>query len=84
MSTRREQMTGDTLDNLEESIQIEKTMESRLLEKFGTGESPDAGKDIQEALDDFNKPDGIPLEAFLFSVRSIVGGALGEVSLCYR
>ena len=47
---RAESLTGDAIDNIEESISIQKALESDLLERLKTGESGTAWLAIREGL----------------------------------
>jgi hypothetical protein len=82
LTARAEELTGDALDNLEESIKIQRSIETQLLEKLGTGESPDAWNALGKILD--ADPEQMPPAAKLQAIRTIVDGALGELSLQQR
>jgi hypothetical protein len=80
LTARVEELTGDALENLEQSIKIQRSIETQLLEKLGTGESPDAWAAIKEILADPK----MPADLQLAGIRVVVDGALGELSLQQR
>jgi hypothetical protein len=82
LTARVEELTGDALQNLEESIKIQRSIETQLLEKLGTGESPDAWNALGKIIDADDEE--MPPAAKLAAIRSVVDGALGELSLQQR
>lgn len=79
LTARVETLTGDAIANLEESIRIQRSIETQLLEQLGTGESPDAWAMIAEVLDGLAPP-----ETQIAAIRNIVTGAVGQSSLHQR
>lgn len=53
--SRAENLLTDTLKNLEESIQIQKSLETTYLEKLGTNESTEAWKRLKAAVSEYEQ-----------------------------
>ncbi|MEZ5427292.1 MAG: hypothetical protein R2747_13565 [Pyrinomonadaceae bacterium] len=53
-SAQLENLLGDFIDNLEQSIEIQKLLETRLLEKLSTEESTEAWIKLKKAVSDYN------------------------------
>lgn len=82
LTARVEEMTLDLVGNLEESIKIQRAIETQLYERLDTGESPDGWATLKETLDAMDRLEGgITTGAGLYRIREIVTGALGELSL---
>lgn len=57
MTARVEQLSGDSIKNLEESIDIQKALESRLHEQFTEGVSIEKWRELKDVLATFNRLD---------------------------
>jgi len=53
-SSRLETVLSDHIENLEHSIEIQKTLETTYLEKLGTGESTEAWAKLQKAVTEYD------------------------------
>ncbi|MFM9903626.1 MAG: hypothetical protein ACKVQJ_03535 [Pyrinomonadaceae bacterium] len=55
LAVRVEQLTASELENLEENIRIQRALETRLYERFPTGESTEAWRRLKLAVREFDR-----------------------------
>lgn len=63
LAGRIEKIYGDQLVNLEQSIEIQKTLETRYLEKLGSTESTEAWVKLKKAVSEYNEASHDPDQA---------------------
>lgn len=83
LARRVEELTIDAIKNLEGNINILCSLETSVMEKLGTGESPEAWKQLADVFDrlDNNK---LTMGGALHLIRDIVDGAIAQDSLVAR
>lgn len=73
---RYENLNGDALDNLEESIGIQKALETRLLEQLATGESSEAWRILNELIPVYEQADDEQKVGVFNRIKHIASGGL--------
>ncbi len=74
---RFEHLNGDALDNLEESIGIQRALETRLLEQLATGESAEAWKLLTELVPSYESTSDPHVKDGIFNrMKHIIHGGL--------
>lgn len=73
---RYEQLNGDAIENLEESINIQKALETRLHEQLATGESGDAWRLLNELVPEYEIGDEETKEGVFNRMKHIIHGGI--------
>lgn len=74
--SRYENINGDALDNLEESIKIQQALETRLLEQMQTGESADAWRILGELASVYKHADDGQKEGLFNRMDAVINGGI--------
>lgn len=76
LKARFEHLNGDAIEGLEESVRIQQTLESRLLEQLSTGESAQAWQLLNELVPQYEYADPQTKDGIVNRMKQIIQGGL--------
>jgi hypothetical protein len=84
LTPRFEELIGDEIENLAESITIQRTLETTLLEQLDTDETPGAWKRLKRLVADYRKASEVERTKVFRKIAEVVEKGVDQASLFDR